>query len=429
MRRLAGYVFALLLAGVYLVGCAAPEPIPSPHATALVHPPAAGGKAFLFVANRFTDQVFRIDLSNYDLKAVTVGNKPRNIAARPDGGQIAVASEKDKSITLINTVSLRKLKIRTGREPRDVQYSPNGAWVAVANYKNESVSLIDTSTGAQSEVWVGGGPISVAFDETSRIVAVACYHEEAIRVISVAAKQVIRSWSISEIEGLDLYGEPQVLAFGPADTPAAQMLFVGMRTDDYVTSESYAKGLAVIPAWVEDDALQIGTAYSVTIGPNPRGILFDHGGERALVLNHAFGQDLGYDTDTISVVSRGREETPPVADLPGDADPADPDASAWREDWRFVVESNPIAAALHPTANVLAVACREGNVVELLHLDNLTSMTVEVDKRPFALSFTAAGHAVLVAHETPLMPLTLVNPHNGDTKTIKQSLSMDRWVE
>ncbi|MDP8225387.1 MAG: YncE family protein [Candidatus Lernaella stagnicola] len=455
------FFFLLVFSLAFSIACGdMPEAIPAPHAIATVQPYGDGGKTFLFATNRYTDQVYRVDLSNFDVREVKVGNKPRNITASPDGRQVAVASEKDKSITLIDTLSLHARRVHTGREPRDVRYSPDGQWIAVANYKNESVSLIGSQSGEHYVVWVGGGPASVAFDETSRIVAVACFYEESIKVIGVASKQIVAQWNMYEIPGLDVFSEPQAVAFGPAGTPAGRTLFVGMRTDSYVTSDAYADSIATIPLWVADDELEIGHARGIRAGPNPRGFSFDHDGGRVIVINKSLteGDESGYDVDTLSVLIRDTGETePPPISGPGkaptfpvevgrpslaDYEPP-PDQlerirgkprsalleSAWRELSRLVMERNPTAVAMHPEKDRIAVACRNGDTVIVVDLDSLQMSMFATEERPYALSFDPTGQYVIVAHETPLMPLSIIDTYDGDVRVLFDSLSMRDWVE
>jgi DNA-binding beta-propeller fold protein YncE len=452
----------LVAFAVAAVGCGDLNPVTAPHAVAIVRPLNGNGPAYLFATNRYMDEVYRVNLGTYDVDSVKVGREPLNLAASPDGKTIAVASEEDESITLIHAMSLSKREIHTGRKPRDVRFSPNSQWVAVANYENESVSLIDTNTGQISDIWVGGGPISVAFDQTSRIVAVACYQEEAIKVLSVKAKAIAATWYLRDIPGIDVYSEPQALAFGPAETDAAQSLFVGMRTDDFVTEDSYADSVAVIPVWVGDGVLEYERAQSVRAGPNPRAFIFDHGGTRAIAINHLISDyyDTGYQVDTLSVLSRrGDEDDEPVPvkskrpshsllvaeptleDAPADDDDDttddddndddddDDEEEDWREVRRYPVDENPIAATLHPTDDRIAVASRDGDSVTIIDLDNGTSLTVETEVRPYALSFNAAGGRILVVHETPLMPLTEIDPFSGGTRVIHKSLSLNDYVE
>jgi DNA-binding beta-propeller fold protein YncE len=435
-----------------LLGCGLPEAQPSPHAATVVQPLNGEGKLYLFASNRFVDAVYRIDLETLKFKAVKVGDKPRNLAASPDGLQVAVANEGDHSISLIDSVHLDTRTVQTGRKPFDVRYSPDGLWLAVANYDDETVSLIDPATRELWDVWVGGGPSSVAFDDRSEFVAVACFHENAVKLIGVADKLAVASWLLDDIAGAPVDAHPQTVTFGPAGTAHQRTMFVGMRPDDYDTEaengyDSYADSIAVIPfppRFSEDPTATPDGVQIVRAGPNPRGFIFNHAGDRLLAINHVYDVfDEHNPNDTISELtySAGDEEQasgwrdaaakrPVAVGLAVRAYDWMADLTAhWFEQRRYAVDRNPVAGALAPDRDLVAVANKDSGTVSLLDLTDAGTVRVSVDDKPFALAFTPSGRWIVVVHETALMPVSVIDVQNGTSKKLYESLSMDRWLE
>ena len=397
--------FAILLL-IGLAGCASDEPITSPHAAAVVYPQNSKGAAYLFASNRFLDRVYRIDLESLDVKVVKVGKKPRNIAPSPDGNYIAVANEEGASITIIGTANLCTRTIMTGFTPKDVRFSPDGKWIAVANYDNESVALVDARQFSTFEIWVGGGPASVAFDETSTRLAVACYDEDSVKIIDVETKEIERSWF-----GYDYgYDRPQVILFGRAGTPSENMLFVGNRKSpgDAYEHGSYDESIAILHLtedWIENLDFQP-VSELVTSGANPRGLLLNHDGDRLITLNYSFEET---ETDTLSMIAIESQGSTEIK--------------------RFISQRNPVAAALASNKDLLAVANKNSASVSLFDLEFQGAVHVKTVEKPYALAFNPSGTKVVVVHETPLMPVSIVDVERGTSKVVIKSASMNDWVE
>jgi len=414
MKRRTVFAFCLFFLFFGIVGCGLEdEPIPSPHAVVLINPSNSSGEQYLFASNRFLDRVYRINTRSLNVDEIKVGAKPRNITANPDGTLVAVANEAGKSISIIATESLQTWKVSTGYEPRDIRFSPDGAWLAVANYKNETVSLIhmDNKT-LQSQIWVGGGPVSLDFDPTSAYVAVVCYNEDAVRVIDVEEKKVIFDWQDDE-----LLDRPQAVVFGHADSPAEGLLFVGCRRDpDDPEHESYADSIAVFhltERWYDNHVFEPEIEI-IRSGPNPRGFGWTQDGDKLLAINHVFEYSDTYDVDTLSVLDIVR----------GEVD----------ESYRIVVGDNPVALARAPEVDMFAVANKDGGSVTVVDLDEdsgsyQATASISTEINPYALAFSPDGRKVVVVHETPLMPVSVVDLDTGKSKVVYRSVGYDDWIE
>lgn len=404
-----GSLFLMLLAGAF--GCGfEDEPIPSPHAIAIVTPQSSDQTPYLFASNRFLHKVYRINLETLDVDEISVGKKPRNIAASPDGSLVAVANERGKSITVIDSITLAKTTVQTGYCPRDVQFSPDGNWIGVANLEGETVSLINAHSGNMWNIWVGGGPNSVAFDPTSRFLAAACYNEDAVKIINVETKKYYYNWMDQ-----GAITRPQAVTFSKQYDDGSYLLFVGCHEDPYeYHHESYADSIVVLHwqgDWYENESYQPTTTV-VRAGPNPRGFLWNYERDRLFAVNHVFGEsEYGYTIDTVSVLKVEYNREPNV-----------------REDFRFVTEENPVAATITPSG-MLAVANKNGGSISLLDTNTYSSRNYGTLAKPYALAFNPSGNKVIVVHETPLMPLSVVNLQTGKVKVVFDSLSMGRWIE
>ena len=386
------------------------EPITAQQSLVIVHPQEESGAAYLFAANKYLDRVYRVDLNTLAIAEIKVGNEPKSITASPDGELVAVANQGSKTITVIRSSSLVKQTIETGFAPADLRFSPDGNWLAVANLENETVNLIDSHSGEIWEVWVGGGPTSLAFDPTSAYVAVACYYENGIKIVSVAEKSVVYDWTgYSELQ------RPQVVTFSPtADPRTGTLLVVGLHEDPYIeNAESYADSIVVLTlesGWYENSEEYVPDLDVVRAGPNPRGFLWNEAGDTLVAINHTFEDwDSSYNIDTVSMLSVAGGQV--------------------EEERRFAVGSDPIAAALSPVEDVVAVANHDDASVSVLDLVDYSSRDFSTAVRPFAVAFTESGHKVVVVHDSALMPLSVIDLRDGSSKVVYESLSMNDWIE
>lgn len=388
------------------------EPITSPHTTALVNPSKDGGHSYLFASNRYLNTVYRIDLNTMAVDEIKVGTKPRNLTARPDGTKVAVANESSRNITLIDTETLGTCTIQTGFVPKDIKFSPNGKWLAVANYESETVSLINSKNFDMWDIWVGGGPVSVDFDDQSRFIAVACYSEDSVKVISVEEKDVVQTWSHGENDYY--FDRPQAVLFGRSGTNSENMIFVGSRLspeENYSYHEDYDDSIAVLymPSnWREYISSLKPPSEIIRSAPNPRGLFWNHEANKVLAVNYYFYNDREWDKVSVLDVS---------------------DTQEVEETRRYTVDKNPIAAALSPDKDLFAIACHEGSAVNLIDTDKETIRYISTIDRPYALAFNNKGTKVIVVHESPMMPVSVVDVASGTSEVVYESITMNDWIE
>ena len=411
----------LFFMGIFMINCGLPdEPITSPHAISIVRPQGDNGPTFLFASNRFLDKVFRINLENLSVKEIDTGEKPRNIASNDQGTLVAVANEKGHSVTIIDTMTLAKATVWTGYQPTDLRFSPDSKWIAVANYLDQTVSLINLSTYAAKDIWVGGGPTSVAFDDTGSKLAVACYKSYSVAVINMETHAVEASWVWDDYwhhHGSQYDREhPQVVLFGKDGTSGENLLFVGHKEGpDYwdhsweYYPDDYNGVLSILT--LADDWRQNVTVNPlidmIVVGANPRGLIWDKTGESLITINHNF---IDSSQDSLSVVDFDEEGDP-------------------YQSRQWVIGGNPVAAAISPTENIVAAACKNSGAVALVDLDFESRKLIGTADKPYALAFNQSGTKIVVVHESPLMPISIVDVRRGTSEVVKNSTSMDRWFE
>ncbi|MCZ7584082.1 MAG: YncE family protein [Deltaproteobacteria bacterium] len=447
------------------------EPTTPPNTAVVARPSRASGQRFLFASNPYMDAVYRINLDNMDVDEVRVGNKPRDIAVSPDGNTVAVVNEENGSISVIDTVSLANRGVRVGYRPRDVVFSPDGTLLATANYDESSVSVIDLADLTQWKVSVGGGPTSLSFDTESRYLAVANYSTDDFEVIDLETKQTLLGWLRAvlhlwaddpyttttvfcwplfwpfcwyavdtHVDGLwDLLDRPQVISFGVAGTPSERMLVLGTRVDPFDEIDSTTEFSVLAMTWPEgmtfgefaqavedyvedeiddddtadDDTVDIGDDLAVygqfvATAINPGAFVWNRTGTALYTIN--FGKDDAISVSTVCRLSLNED-------------------GVMKEEGRAAVGLHPVALAISDDDTLVATANKDENTVTIVRADGWSTKTVTTEARPFALAFNGSGTKLIVVHETPLMPVSVVDVASGSSKVVIDSLSMSRWMD
>ena len=416
-----------ILAAILIAGFAACEikddPTTSRTTIAIVSTGDPGGSnnlSFMFATNHYVNRVYRINLDNLDVDEIKTGSKPRSIAASPDGRFVACANEESNSITLIGVVSLAKWTVAVGMTPVDLSFSPDGERLAVANYHSGTVVVIDTATRDMSVYYPCTGPSGMDFDDDSKLLAVACYYSDTVQFIDVKEKTLMDA---ETEDGYEIYERTQVVKFGRDGTNAKNLFFAGFREGPWDEAESSVNySIAVID--LEENPWD---PYFVEAAINPRGFLFNHAGDKLVSIHH--GQDPIVTLDdpdswwTYTYTSSG-------AYIPGQVSVLgiDEDRNVGLLN-RYVVEGNPVAAVLDPHRDLVAVADKENGEVAFIDLDNERQFSVSTETRPYALAFNSSGTKVIVVHETPMMPVSIIDVQARSSKIIFKSLPMRNWIE
>jgi DNA-binding beta-propeller fold protein YncE len=398
-------------------------PTTSRTTTAIVntHNPGFSGKlSFLFATNHYVDHVYRINLDTLDVDNVEVGDKPRSIAASPDGKFVVCANEDSTTITLIHSETLTTWWAIVGMKPVELRFSPDGNWLAVANFENHSVALINTYTREVSHIDACSGPTSLDFDDNSEILAVACYHAGTVQLIDVNEKTTLDS---DPAEGIEVHNRTQVVLFGREGTNAQNLLFAGFREsplDEAIVGSNYSIG-------VIDFEQEPWEPEFVLSAINPRTFFWNHAGDKLISIHH--GQD-GEDNIIDSLEEAVLGIIFPEATIPGQVSVLAVDENRHvAEEKRYIIGGNPVTAAMDPNRDFIAVADKENSTVVFIDLVQKRQFSIKTEIRPYALGFNSSGTRVIVVHETPLMPVSMIDVANRKSKVIYKSLSMNRWVE
>jgi DNA-binding beta-propeller fold protein YncE len=413
MFKRATFIFLVVcLFGTSLIACGGEDdvPITAPHMMAIALPHEYKGHAFLFASNRFLDKVFRVNLNSLDIDEVNVGANPKNIAVSPDGSTVVVVNEHSANVTIIDTMTLAHVSVRTGLRPLDVQFSPDGKWFAVANFDEGAVSLFDTRTYGMQWIEVGSGPISLDFHESSEWLAVANYISRSVSIVDVQTGSMVRTLFDGQLVD-DYKLDPQVIKFGRPGTSSADMLFVGYRNvyhgwASHFENQSKIAVIRLSENWMTEDGDSLDVEVLQT-DSNPRGLLLVDNGERILSINHFLTGDI---PDTATLFSFDEDRNLSL-------------------DRSYVVGKSPIAVVKAPGSNLLAVACKAGDQINLIDLDTEINRTVSTKNNPNALAFSSDGQKVVVVHDSPLMPISVIDVESGTSKVVKDSISIERWID
>ena len=225
---------------------------------------AAGPLAVAYMTNSVDDTVAAIDpATRAVLSTVRVGDRPRGIAATPDGTRLFVANEESGSVSVIEAATLTevtRIALPGDAEPYDVAITPDGAEAWVTGHEASGfVHILDTSllTVAQS-VRVGRMPVQVAISPDGTLAYVTNEGDNRLSVLDVWTRSVQRSLTVPS---------PFAVAFDPT----------GARV--YVSSRSSPGAVRMID--VASDA----TLATWEVGEKPEYLRLDPFATRLFVTN------------------------------------------------------------------------------------------------------------------------------------------------
>ncbi|BBZ68952.1 YncE family protein [Mycobacterium paraseoulense] len=128
--------------------------------------------------------VSAIDLASFDVKLITLGDKPIEAQITPDGLRAYVINS--GSLSVIDTVAGQAERIPVGDLPRCVRISPSGKYAYVSNFGAGTVSIVDTIAECVSDtVGVDGHPEALAVSADGDRLYVGDYWSGTVTVLSV----------------------------------------------------------------------------------------------------------------------------------------------------------------------------------------------------------------------------------------------------
>jgi YVTN family beta-propeller protein len=128
--------------------------------------------------------VTAIDLDDYSVTPIPLGDSPLGVNLTPDGLQVYVSNR--GSLSVIDTVTNEAAQIPVGDLPRCVRTSPDGKSAYVSNYGDGSVSVIDTIAQCVTDtIDVGGHPEALTVSADGHRLYVGDYWSGTVTVFSV----------------------------------------------------------------------------------------------------------------------------------------------------------------------------------------------------------------------------------------------------
>ena len=118
---------------------------------------------------------------------VPLGDSPEAIYLSPDGKLLAAAIEENDQVLLIDTATLKVVRIikMRGKNPEHAVWSPDGKWLYVSAEEADSVDIVDVALGQViKSVKVGDRPRGIGFlpDGVARVCGCGkCGHRQCVR--------------------------------------------------------------------------------------------------------------------------------------------------------------------------------------------------------------------------------------------------------
>ena len=151
---------------------------------------AAAGGGFVWIANRSTDQVFRVDARTRDVMPISVGDEPDSVAIQP-GRAVWVTNTAADTVSRIDLASgdPSGSPVSVGNAPEGIAVGHGAVWVA--NGAAGTVSRIDLATGDRIDTPVGESPVQVAIADDEVWVTVS--GEDRVVSLDRDSGDVVRS--------------------------------------------------------------------------------------------------------------------------------------------------------------------------------------------------------------------------------------------
>ena len=358
----------------------------------------AWGNRYFFVSNRFLDTIYRINLDSLDVAEIKVGKAPKVIAGSPDGSTIAVANGGSETISFVDTETLEKRSRKVNGTPGAIAFSNDGKNLAVAITEPDTVLLIDTETYDGQTSHACSDPVALDFSPDGLRLSIGCFRY-GVRELSIKPDGYRGSYDVPYV---------QAIKNGKEGSVAEGLLFVGTK-DYYDDIDNTASIYALIRDLDAEDFDRQYDEFRIPAAENTRQILFNHDGDKLIALHNVKEGD---DEVSIHLIQDDQEK-----------------GHLFPLQSSVIVHKSPVFAALHPRDDRLAVACRNSDVVELIDLDLGEKRTVRTEPRPGVLAYSPDGETIIVIHDTPLMPVSLINAESGKARVLFDSLSMAEWLD
>jgi len=130
-----------------------------------VHLDVSADSSYLFIVNKVSDEVIRMNANTGTIDAVynfgavpSLAFNPHDINVSPDGTQIWVTDEETNTITVLNSDLDTVIgTIGVGDRPIQVEFSVDGSQAYTTNFNDNTVSVIDVASLSLTESFDMGG--------------------------------------------------------------------------------------------------------------------------------------------------------------------------------------------------------------------------------------------------------------------------------
>lgn len=161
-----------------------------------------------YTSNIRSNSISEVHLTTGVTRALTAGDQPEGIGARPDGREVWAGSNTGGTISVVDVPSWKVAStISVGERPYRVSFTPDGK-IAIASLTASSrVRLYDASTRAEIATILiegksagtdlaptgGAQPVGIAYSSDSRFAYVACQGINAVAVVDLRERRLVKT--------------------------------------------------------------------------------------------------------------------------------------------------------------------------------------------------------------------------------------------
>ena len=101
-------------------------------------------RTYAYVTNEGSGTLSVIDVATHQVTGtIKVGDKPRGIAASPDGSRLYISDQGGRLIERDVFMGVESGRVALGHSPEAVYFDPDGKLLAVALEEDDSIALVD----------------------------------------------------------------------------------------------------------------------------------------------------------------------------------------------------------------------------------------------------------------------------------------------
>jgi DNA-binding beta-propeller fold protein YncE len=161
-----------------------------------------------WVSNSTSSNVSAIHLPTGEVKLIPTGPRPEGSVLSPDGKRLYVCQRESHGIAEIDTATHRLLRtLDSGPGPVRIDVTPDGRYVVYGLLDEKAVGWTDTKTGkvaGRVELPAPLGQIvSLHLSPDGKLAYAANENLDKVYTVSLAARRVVREWTLPKGFGPD----------------------------------------------------------------------------------------------------------------------------------------------------------------------------------------------------------------------------------